>query len=103
MTTQSTRNEPRPSEPGYRGSLPSRDDRLARPWILAVFGIFVLVFVLSFLGVPTRLFPEPTLAPLPSIPVPSASALPSSSAEASAEASTEAPPSSSAEASPSGE
>lgn len=66
-------------EPGYRGALPPRVDRLAPVWVLAVAGILVLVFVLSVLGVPSRLFPEPT-----PIPVPSVSAAPSPSGEPSA-------------------
>jgi hypothetical protein len=90
MTTGQT---PRPDasrgEPGYRGSLPTRNDRLARPWILTVIGIFVLVLVLSVLGVPSRFFPEPTPIPLPSLPAsssvePSASVSPSVSPPAEA-------------------
>ena len=42
-----TTNEPK-REPGYRGALPTRDDRLARPWIITVIAIFVGIFVLSF-------------------------------------------------------
>ncbi len=75
-------------EPGYRGSLPPREDRLARPWILIVLGIFVLILLLSIAGIPSRFFPEPTPVPLPSLnaePSASASAEPSGSAEASAE------------------
>ncbi len=79
MTSQNTS-----SEPGYRGALPSRQDRLARPWILAVLGIFVLVIVLSILGIPSRFIPEPTPVPLPSLPASSAEASPSASASASA-------------------
>jgi hypothetical protein len=75
-----TTNEPRRESPGYRGALPTREDRLAKPWLLTVAGIFVLVIVLSIAGIPSRLIPEPTTDPLPSIPVPSASA------EATAEA-----------------
>ncbi len=83
-----TSTEPqREREPGYRGSLPPREDRLARPWILAVFAIFVLVFVLSFLGVPSRFIPEPTPVPLPSVPAPSASVSAEASGSGSAEAS----------------
>jgi hypothetical protein len=77
-------------EPGYRGSLPPRDDGLARPWILAVLGIFVLVIILSVAGVPSRFIPDPTPLPTPSstpVPSESASAEPSASADASAEAS----------------
>ena len=103
MTSQNTS----PSEPGYRGALPSREDRLARPWILTVIGIFVLVIVLSILGVPSRFIPDPTPVPLPSLPAsssagasPSASASASESesesASASAEASASASPSASA-------
>lgn len=91
-----TTNDPARS-PGYRGALPPREDRLARPWILLVLAAFVLILVLSILGVPSRFIPEPTPVPLPSVPAPSASAEPSTSASASASAS----PSASEEASPS--
>ena len=103
MTNQTT--DPK-REPGYRGSLPPREDGLARPWILAVLGIFVLVVVLSLVGVPSRFIPEPTPLPTPSsTPVPSASASaePSESAEASVEPSASAAPSASASAEPSAE
>ncbi len=77
-------NDPK-REPGYRGSLPPREDRLARPWILVVLGIFVLIIVLSLAGIPSRFIPDPTPVPLPSLaPVPSESASPSGSAEPSA-------------------
>lgn len=95
-------------EPGYRGSLPPREDGLARPWILAVLGIFVLVIVLSVAGVPSRFIPDPTPLPTPSstpVPSESPSAEPSESAEESAEpsasASAEASGSASVEPSPS--
>lgn len=85
-------------EPGYRGALPPREDRLARPWIIIVFGIFVLIIVLSILAVPSRFIPDPTPLPLPSsTPVSSASA--EASAEASASASASVEPSASADAS----
>lgn len=77
-----TSTDPR-REPGYRGSLPPRDDRLAQIWLLIVAGIFVLIIVLSAAGIPSRFLPDPT--PIPT-PVP-ASAEPSASADASAEAS----------------
>jgi hypothetical protein len=77
MTTST--NEPK-REPGYRGSLPPRQDRLAKPWILAVAGIFVLIIVLSIAGVPSRFIPDPT-------PLPTPIATPTPSAEASGEAS----------------
>jgi hypothetical protein len=68
---------------GYRGSLPPARDRLARPWVIIVIGLFVLVFVLSFLGFPSALIPEATPRPLPSFSpgasVPAASGLPSAS------------------------
>ena len=63
-------------EPGYRGSLPPREDRLARPWLLTVAGIFVLILVLSVAGIPSRFIPDPTPIPIPSFevtPSPSAS------------------------------
>ena len=65
-----TTNEPK-RDPGYRGALPTRNDRLARPWLIAVIAIFVAIFVLSFLEIPSRFVPEPTPLPVPSIPVPS--------------------------------
>jgi hypothetical protein len=73
------------AEPGYRGSLPTRDDRLARPWIIAVLGIFLLVIALSLAGIPSRFIPDPTPVPLPSLPTISESAEPSASASESVE------------------
>jgi hypothetical protein len=72
-------------EGGYRGALPPRDDMLARPWVIVVFAIFVLIFALSFAGFPSSLFTEPTPIPNPSV-LPSGSAAPtvSGSAEPSA-------------------
>ena len=84
------------NEPGYRGALPTREDRLARPWILAVIGIFVLVLVLSALSIPSRFVPEPTDIPLPSLPAVSESASPSASPSESPAASPSAPGSESA-------
>jgi hypothetical protein len=95
-----TTNEPR-REVGYRGALPIRDDRLARPWILTVVGIFVLVIVLSVLGIPSSLIPEPTPVPLPSIPEASASPEPTDSPSPSPSASGSASGSGPASASPS--
>ena len=63
-----TTNEPRRDQPGYRGALPTRGDRLARPWVIAVIAIFVAIFVLSALEIPSRFEPEPTPLPIPSIP-----------------------------------
>ena len=68
MTSQTPRSDPSRNEPGYRKSLATREDRLARPWILTILGIFVLVLVLALAGLPSRLFPEPTPVPLPSTP-----------------------------------
>lgn len=101
MTNSTT--DPR-REPGYRGSLPPREDGLARPWILTVFGIFVLVIVLSIAGVPSRFIPDPTPLPTPSstpVPSESPSAEPSGSVEASASAGASASGSASAAPSPS--
>jgi hypothetical protein len=91
-------------EPGYRGSLPPRQDRLAKPWLMIVAGIFVLIILLSVAGVPSRFIPDPTPVPTP-IATPAPSAAPSASAseeaspsaEASAEASVEASAAESAE------
>ena len=99
MTSQNTS-----PEPGYRGALPSREDRLARPWILTILAIFLLVIVLSILGIPSRLIPEATPVPLPSLPsIPassSAEASPSESASPSASVSEPASPSASESAAP---
>ena len=84
-----TTNEPK-RDPGYRGSLPTRNDRLARPWLIAVLAIFVAIFVLSFLEIPSRFVPEPTPLPVPSIPVPSGSESASPSVSPSGSASPEA-------------
>ena len=74
------------SSTGYRGALPPRDDRLARPWVLIVIGLFVLMFVLAFLGFPSALTPDPTPLPLPSAgaSAPAASGLPGGSIAPSA-------------------
>jgi hypothetical protein len=61
-------NEPKRDQPGYRGALPTRDDRLARPWVIAVIAIFVGIIVLSALEIPSRFASEPTPLPVPSIP-----------------------------------
>ena len=82
-------------EPGYRGALPPRTDRLAPLWVITVAGVMVLVFVLSVLGIPSRFFPEPTPIPLPSVSA-------SPSASLSVEASPSASPPGSAAPSPSG-
>ena len=56
----------RPRPTGYRGALPPRNDRMAAPWVIVVIVAFVLMFVLAYLGFPSRLVPEPTPFPLPS-------------------------------------
>ena len=97
MTSQTPRPDPARGEPGYRGALPTREDRLARTWILTIIAIFVLVFVLAILGLPSRFIPEPTPIPLPSTPVSSGSVEPSASASESASPSASASASASAE------
>ena len=96
MTTRDSKSD----QPGYRGALPTRNDRLARPWILAVFVIFIAVIVLSYLEVPSRFVPEPTPLPIPSIPATpspdateSPSVEPTESGSASSDASASASPS----------
>jgi hypothetical protein len=96
MTSQTPRTDPARGEPGYRGALPTREDRLARTWILAIIAIFVLVFVLAVLGIPSRFIPEPTPIPLPSAPISSGSVEPSASASESAPPSASASPEESA-------
>jgi hypothetical protein len=75
-------------EGGYRGALPPRGDMLARPWVIVVFAIFVLIFALAFAGFPSRLLTEPT-------PLPSPSVLPSAGASGSLEPSVSGDPSAS--------
>jgi len=65
-----------PRAPGYRGTLPPRNDRLAVPWVITVVAVFVLVFVLAFAGIPSKLFATPSASPGATI-VPSSSAAPS--------------------------
>jgi hypothetical protein len=89
-------------ESGYRGSLPTRQDRLARPWMFIIIGVFVLIMVLSVLAIPSRFIPEPTPVPLPSLPA-SSSVEPSASPSGSESASPSASASESAEPSPTGE
>jgi cytoskeletal protein RodZ len=77
-----TTNEPK--RPGYRGTLPERDDRLARTWLLIIGAIFVAIIVLSALAIPSRFIPDPTPVPLPTNPpAPTESASPSGSASGS--------------------
>jgi hypothetical protein len=99
----SGRGEETPA-PGYRGALPPRNDALARPWVLTVLGIFLLIIVLAFFNVPTTLFPESSPTPIPAVsvePSPSGSGDASASAEASPSADASASGSASASASPS--
>jgi hypothetical protein len=61
-------NDPKRDQPGYRGALPTRDDRLARPWVIIVIAIFLAIIVLSAFEIPSRFAPEPTPLPVPSLP-----------------------------------
>jgi hypothetical protein len=54
-------------QPGYRGALPPRGERMARVWVALVILGFVAITVLAFLNVPTVLIPEPTPLPVPSV------------------------------------
>ncbi len=67
-------NDPKRDQPGYRGALPTRDDRLARPWIIIVIAIFLAIIVLSAFEIPSRFAPEPTPLPIPSLPATPSSA-----------------------------
>lgn len=40
-------------------------------WTIAVTALFALLLLLALVGVPSRFFPGPTVAPLPSQPLPS--------------------------------
>jgi hypothetical protein len=98
-----TKNDPT-RDTGYRGALPIRQDRLAKPWILTVVAIFLLVIVLSIAGIPSRFIPDPTIEPLPSVPAasdtPEPTDSPSPSASPSGSASGSVSPSPSASATP---
>ncbi len=90
MTTQRPdRPAPRADQradraPGYRGALPPRNDRLARPWVLFVAGLFLLIVVLSIAGIPSRFLAQPSPTTIPSVqPSASFTLLPSGSAEVS--------------------
>src|SRR4029079_14293537 len=48
---------------GYRGALPTRNDALAKPWVIAEIAIFVLIFVLAALGFPSKVFPRASAEP----------------------------------------
>ena len=76
--------KPPTTESGYRGALPPRNDWLARGWVLVVIAIFLSMFLLDALGIPSSLLPEPT----PSVaPAPSGSAEPSTAPSGSESAS----------------
>lgn len=70
-------DQQRPS--GYRGALPERHDEMARPWVVIVIAIFLLMFVLAFVRFPSSLFPGASGSPQASN-----SLAPSSSSAASA-------------------
>jgi hypothetical protein len=73
-----SQSKPTDSAQGYRGALPPRNDWLARGWVVVVIVIFLSLFVLDILNVPTRFIPEPTPVPTPVVtPAPSGSAEPS--------------------------
>jgi hypothetical protein len=73
---------PRPGTAGgYRGALAPRDDMLAAPWLAIVITIFVMMFVLAFLDVPSRFFAEEV--PPPVTPAPTLDISPEPSPEAS--------------------
>ncbi len=67
-------NDPKRDQPGYRGALPTREDRLARPWIIIVIAIFLAIIVLSAFEIPSRFAPDPTPLPIPSLPATPSSA-----------------------------
>ena len=94
-------NDPKRDQPGYRGALPTRDDRLARPWVIIVVAIFLAIIVLSAFEIPSRFAPEPTPLPIPSLPAtPSSEPTESPSAEPEPSGSGSAAPSGSASPSP---
>ena len=89
-------------QPGYRGALPPRGERMARVWVLIVILGFAFMFVLAALNVPSALFPEPTPSPIPSLgPAPSETSAPSGSPGESVSASPSVSPSTPGSPSPS--
>jgi hypothetical protein len=54
---------------GYRGALPPRNDALAAPWVIAVIAIFLLIFLLAFLGFPSKFVSRASGSPQPSASV----------------------------------
>ena len=68
-----------PARPAGRGT-PAGPPADRRPaiWAIAVPGIFARLLVLALLGVPSRLCPQPTPAPLPTLPPSPAFTLPPS-------------------------
>ena len=68
-----------PSTPPWPACSETDDRQAARPWVLTVVAMFVLIFILALAGIPSRLIPQPTAVPLPSVPAPSASIAPSGS------------------------
>jgi hypothetical protein len=61
---------------GYRGALPTRNDALAKPWIITVIVLFLLIFVLAALGFPSKVFPRASAAPRPSVSVAASASAP---------------------------
>lgn len=89
-------------QPGYRGALPPRGERLARVWVLIVILGFGFMFVLAALNVPSTLFPEPTPSSIPGLsPAPSESFAPTGSPGESVSASPSVTPSTPGSPSPS--
>ena len=54
---------------GYRGALPTRNDALAKPWVITVIVIFVGIFVLAALGFPSKAFPRASAQPQASVSI----------------------------------
>jgi hypothetical protein len=66
--------QPDAGRPRTRALAP-RHDTISAIWALTVAGIVALVFLLAFLGLPSRLIPEATPLPIPSFDLPSVSPL----------------------------
>ena len=73
MTTGTGGTTRPPARRTGRGTLEPRDDRMSVYWPPAVTGLFLLVLLLAFAGIPSRFFPSATPSPLPSVPLPSVS------------------------------
>ena len=68
--TQRGQSPRQPARRGVaKGALEPREDKVSAYWTLGITGLFTLILVLAFLGLPSRFFAGATATPLPSVPV----------------------------------